>query len=764
MQFVFRFRWFLLGLLIFTTAIATFFLPTALKPDNSLAIWFLKDDPHYRDYNEFHEKFGNDELIALLVEVPKSGATVDFAKKIKTMIRQLESVDGVQHVNSVFNIQDAFETSEGLQFKNLISPNDLNSNAELQARFDSARSNRITKEKFISADGRHLMLWIQLKSFPNFDSERTRIVHDIQNVVQRQSGFSHIPIGGLSVIYTALNDLTQRDIAIFFSAAYLLIFAVLWGIFRKLPLVFGAMCIAVIGIVCSLGLYGAFGYRLNMLTAMLPTVIIVIGVADVIHLPALYQSYSLKHPEESSEEITIRTLRSAFLPCFLTCLTNMVGFVSLAAAPMLGLRQFGIFSAVGIGISLLATFSIMAVLLPKFPPKFRSQSKKDVFETYLESVLNSLIRRPKTITMILGVIVCVSIVGVALLKIDTYTLGYLPKTAQSVRDHEEILSKWGDYAPLEITLKPTHSNTILTADIMAKTEEFRRKVLALPEVNDVYALPIVYRRMEEVISGKSTEPQPLSQPMIEQLSLIIDSEDLDWDRTSLNYRSNFMSVFTTEDRDTGRITLTAKTLSANQLEHLWEQVEKIGRDVFKDSATINPSGYGALYSKISQYIIESQINSFFYSSLLVFLILFAWTRSLRLAIIGLIPNVFPVVVMIGTMGYLNIPLDLGTAMVASIILGVVTDDTVHFLYHWKENEGHGLTWEENVKETFHFAGRSALLTSILLTGGFPIMMLSKLKTVFYFGFLTTFSAGIAVFADLYLMPLLLKIRYARNQK
>jgi hypothetical protein len=133
-----------------------------------------------------------------------------------------------------------------------------------------------------------------------------------------------------------------------------------------------------------------------------------------------------------------------------------------------------------------------------------------------------------------------------------------------------------------------------------------------------------------------------------------------------------------------------------------------------------------------------------------------WLRSFRLACISLIPNVFPVAVMMGVMGYFGINLDLGTATVAAIVLGVAIDDTVHFLHYWREAENKKLSWEDCVKYTFERAGEPATVTTVLLMVGFPVLMLAGVKSVVYFGLLTTIAAFAAIFADVVILPIILK--------
>ncbi len=682
--------------------------------------------------------------------------TPQYISKMQKMITEIEGVKGVRQVYSILSVQDAFETDEGLAFRNLISPDAFQSESILRSQFDLARSNRITREKFISADGKHLLIWIEPIASKTYDNDRSVIVHGIRDVVEKYNARSEFAMGGLSVIYTALNDYTQRDVGIFFTASYIIIFIFLWVVFRNVPLVISSFIIVMVATTVSLGIYGICGYRLNLITALIPTVLIVIGLADVIHFPSLFHSYRADYPDESTNQSVIRTVKSAFFPCLLTCATNMIGFLSFLWTPISGIRQFGLFTAIGLAAAFVSTFVVMAITLSKWAPKERVT--KDRFRPFLDWVISVVDRRTVVVGGVLISLTLFSIFGLSKLSVDTHTIGYLPTSSQAVQDHNRIMSQWGSYMTLEMMIEPKNKS-VNDPEMINLTEQFVTRVKTLPGISNAYGISDVYRRTEEVFVGKSTAPNPFTTQMVGQLSLMMESDNLNWDRASSEFKDNYLAPFMTENQQEGRVTVVGNMLSSNDVQKKWTEIMAVAHEVFQDKALIKPSGYGALYSKITDYIIASQIRSFFYTLALIVVIFLVWTRSLRLTLIGILPNVFPVALILGIMGVLGIELDLGTAMVAAIVLGIAVDDTVHFLHYWQKGEKEGLTWRNNVSGTFHYAGRAALINSILFLVGFPVMMLSGLKTVFFFGFLTTIAAATSVFSDLFMLPLLLKIGY-----
>ena len=250
-------------------------------------------------------------------------------------------------------------------------------------------------------------------------------------------------------------------------------------------------------------------------------------------------------------------------------------------------------------------------------PPHDFDEETDFFKPFLNFVYRSLKNAPTIVLSVFIILLSLGFYGASKLVVDTYSLGYLPKTHRSVVDNDRIVKEWGNYMTSEMTIVP-NGGSMTDPDIIRKTELFVKKVTALPEVSRGDSLVDVYRRMEEVWTSKSSHNAPLSNAMVSQMSLMIESDNLDWNRIHPEYNKNYLRAFTTEDFSTGRITLTGKMLSANEIDALWEKVDKIASDTYGNAATVRPAGYGALYSKISNYIIQSQTRSFFYTVVLIF--------------------------------------------------------------------------------------------------------------------------------------------------
>ncbi len=738
MKTLYRFRW---GLALILIALAVVMGPNAQRaavPDNALTVWFLETDPQLIAYHQFHDAFGNDEVV--LVHLRDDDGVLEPASlsTIDRLQGELEEIEGVHEVRSVLNVSDARIIGGGLSFDQLgTEPSD-----EAKA---SVMDSAIFKHRLVSEDGTQTMLWVQMAVMDDIDLRRDAIIDDIRWTTEKVLGPDRdVPLAGIGVIYSGLNKITQHDFGLFVGVGYLLMFGAMGWVFRSARTVFAAMGVIIVGTMAALGAYGGAGHRLNMITVVLPTLIIVLGVADAVHFPTAFAELRRREPNLATPELIVRGLRKVFLPCLFTTLTTMAGFLALASSPMAVIRHLGVYSAIGLFAALLASAVFMSLAGPREAVAMPGVDR-------LLAVCRRWVseRRPAVAV----VATCLAIFGAWPVVNDTYTLGYLPDDHEVVRDHETIEASWGYYTPLNFILRPSGDRKVEHHEVIAALERFERAAVQLPQIKSGFGVHTVYRRMASVFDPQLDPLAPLTRPMVAQLGdVFVRSLDRD-ERDQLLKRDGSMA----------RILLIGEMGSARSLDALLTEVDAIARRELAGVATLESAGYPPLYVRIIDHVMTSQIRGFGLALTLIFTLMLLWTRSLRLALISLVPNVFPVLVMRGVMGALDIHLDIATATVAAIVIGVAIDDTIHFLHHWRDAERRGLSWADAVDYTYAHAGRAAVVTTFLLLAGYPVLMLASVKTVIYFGLLTTISALAALFADLLLLPLILSAFPARGE-
>ncbi len=719
-------------------------------PDNALTVWFLETDPQLQAYDEFQASFGNDEVVLLMVEPPGGVLSEPGLALIDEVSVALEAVEGVERVHSVLSARDVWRIEDGIRF-----------GAATDAGLERLAGNPLFQGRFLSEDGTLAMLWVQMASMADFDARRDAIVTEVTGVADRVLGDRDHALGGIGVIYSGLNLITQHDFGLFLGLGYLVIFVLLAWLFRSWRLVLATIGVVTVGTIVSLGLYGYAGHQLNMVTVVLPTLIVVIGLADAIHMPAAFVRVRQEFPELDRQQQAARALRRVIVPCLLTTLTTMAGFCALASSPMAVIRHLGIFSALGIGAALLASLVLMAWALAGQPQgwQFPRHRLVDGLLGWVEGLLHR--RRPLLLVVTLAICGLAGW-GASTVDADTYTIGYLPDDHRVVTDHEAIEERWGPYSLLDFLVRPADPDgRVDSPELLEATHCLERRATGLDAVSDGYGLHSVYRRSAEVLGADVSPDRPLASDLVAQLGLLLEIQGFEWDRDYPEYAHNALAPVMTEDGRLGRMTLVGAMMSAKQVDALLAEVRALADECAGAAGTIEPAGYPPLYARIVDYATSSQIRSFWIALGIIFTLMLVWLRSPRLALVSLVPNVFPVLVMLGVMGALEIRLDIATATVAAIVIGVSIDDTVHFLLHWRQAERDGQTWEEALSSTFAGAGAPAFLTTLLLVVGYPVMMLADVETVVAFGLLTTVAAAAALFGDLVLLPLLLRVAHRR---
>ena len=757
-----RWRWWAaLGLL----AVVAGLLPgvqRAAVPDNALTVWFLETDPQLEAYRDFQRTFGNDEVIVLHVQETEhpggvfSAAALD---RITRLSRDLESIDGVRQVHSIVSAKDAFDTDEGLTFRSLVPkprPEDPSALAAIAAR---AGENPMFRDRLVTRDGQQAMLWIEMAVMDDIDARRDAIVAAVRATASRHLESRPHAMGGIGVIYSRLNVITQHDFGLFVGLGYGLMFLMMWWVFRSVRLVAAAMGVICVGTLVALGVYGTAGHQLNMVTVVLPTLIIVLGIADAVHFPAAFVQIVREMADQPRALQIAATLRRVGLPCVMTTLTTMAGFLALASSPMAVIRHLGIYAAIGVGAALIASLLLMVIALFGLPAK-PSLPRHRWIEAILLAAQRALERRRIWVVALTLVITGLSTWGALTVKTDTYTIGYLPDDHWVVTHHDAIETRWGRYSVLDFFVRPKAGLAADSPEVLAGMERFIGTAAGHPSIRDGFSLADVYRRMSHVFAGPGAPAgrrgNALDADKVAQLRLVLEMQDLEWNRASPAYRDNFVAPLMTQDRKLGRLTLVGSMMSAQDLAALLRWLDRTAVETLGSVASVAPAGYPPLYVKIIDYVMTSQIRGFFIALAIIFVLMLVAFRSLRLALISLIPNTFPVLVMMGVMGAFGIDLDVATATVGAIVIGVSIDDTVHFLHHWKRAEREGLPWSACVEQTFRHAGVAALITTALLLVGYPVLLLADVATVVYFGLLTTIAAVAALYADLLILPLLLR--------
>lgn len=703
----------------------------SLLIDNSLKIWFLDSDPALLDYHQFQKQFGNDELVILMLENREQWKNQAQLLQLKTLCQQLEKHPDVANVLGVGNAQIVQNTGFGLIVVDLIQTDST------IAFLNSALSKSpFLQQQLFSENFSVTRIIIQLKASADFDDRRGQILQSIKALSAEHFSVESQHWGGIGIIYEGLNSLSQQDFGFFLMGGYLLMFVCLWLIFKSFRAVLLALGVVFLSTWYCLGIYGAFGLRLNLMTTLLPLIIILLGVLDIVHIIYVWQNLSAK---SNTKERLTETLKHTWKPCLFTSLTTMAGFMTLLSSSMPILKTFGLFAALGIFFCLIFTWVLCFILLEKVKVKNNGW----LVNIFKRNDWESKFSESRFWKFISIVLIAAAAYGSTKIIADTYTYGYFPKDHQVVKDHEFMQSQWGPYLPLELVMELPKNINPYDPQFIQKVNQLDSNIRLVHGIGDFVGVhQIIKSRLYEKYNTRLDKA-------LKSKVLLKQSYDL-----SQQYYPQLMSNYISKDERLLRFTIFGSMSSSKELKHKTDSIVRMANAIMGPLAKVKPTGYQPMYSTIVDYVAASQISSLAF--VLIFLLLWVSLSDVRLALLTLIANAVPLLFMFGVMGFFKIRLDSATASIAAIVLSFCIDDTIHFTHYYKRQLCEGNTPDVARKLTMVNLMPVIIITSLLILIGYGMMSFGSLKTVQNFGILSSIAVLGALYSQMIIFPWMLR--------
>lgn len=725
-------------LLLLTLVAGTFLWPgvqTALKVDNSLTVWFLDGDPALVAYRDFQQRFGNDEVVIVMVNDDQTLLTPTYVNAFIKLTAALEAIPEVEGVIGPSNTSSPTRDLMGTTLTPLLT--ETSTAGDIQRTLASQPTIR---EQLFSRDYKTARFLVVLKALPDFDQRRGEVLDKIRATVGGELPKTSVFFGGVGIIYAGLNALSQQDFGFFLGVGYLIMFVLFWWIYRKPLLLLYTIGLVALSTYFTLGIYGACGYRINLMTVLLPIIIVLLGVMDAIHV--INERNQLSEAGATARDSALEALGKVFRPCLFTTFTTAAGFLALETSPMAILKNFGLFAAIGILLCLFFTYLLGVLILPLTQPSRKITTfTGDRLGQFLTVIMH---RKPVFRGLSLALLLLFGI-GVTLLKTDTYTLGYFPDKHPVVQDHRSMEAAWGPYMPLELLVEPKAGLSLHSPELVQAAVAFADSAKTLPGVGRIFGFYSLYQSGLEAQFGAKSRKALASRSVLK-----LADEQLTKSYPQLARK------FIHEPSKTGRITLSGAMLSAGQLTAKMDTLMHISDATLGRVATVKPAGYQPMYAGIVNYVTQSQVSSLLMSFGLIFMLVWLFIRDGKLAALTVIPNLFPVVVMLGVMGWFGIWLDTATASIGAIVLSFCVDDSIHFIYSYNHNRQAGKSPELARLATVTHVGPAIVLTAIVLFSGYILMIFGSLVTVRLWGLLTAVSIVGALYGELIIFPLVLE--------
>jgi predicted RND superfamily exporter protein len=601
---------------------------------------------------------------------------------------------------------------------------------------------------------------------------RNEDIAAIRTIMDKYRQDAQLFLGGISVITDDLIRFVKQDLKIFGIGIAFFLIITLSIIFGKIRWVVLPMLCCVFSAIAMMGFLGMFGWKVTVISSNFISLQLIITMAITIHLIVRYRDLVMQHPEAEQRQLVLDTVGLMMTPCLYAALTTIAGFGSLLLCNILPVRTFGWMMSAGIAVSLIVTFLLFPaglMLLGKEAPQ-AVKAKRFSFTSALARFTEA---RGTLILCVSCLILIMNVLGITRLVVENSFINYFKKDTEIYQGLKVIDEKLGGTTPLDVIVelegpqapaetkaaktegkgdkefdefdefeKANDEKYWFTADRMALVMKIHDYLDSLPETGKVLSLATMLK-----IAAKLNNGQPLDNF---QLALVYSQLPEKFKRIILK---PYVSPQHNQLRYSIRVKDSQKSLRRDAL------LKKIRHDLVNELGIkedkLHLTGLLVLYNNMLQSLFESQILTLGMVVLVLlgmFRILF---RSFKLALIAIVPNLLAISVVLGVMGWLNIPLDMMTITIAAISIGIAVDNTIHYIYRFR----YEFQYEHRYIETLHKChgsiGRALYYTSLTIISGFLILTLSNFIPSIYFGVLTALAMLIALLAALTLLPQLL---------
>ena len=740
-------------LLIAMLSVVSLYFASRLRFDYNFDNFFPKGDPDLEYYFHYRDKFGNDNDYLLIgLDNGKSLFNKSFLTRVDSLTRFMQRQPHVEAVLSPTTVKSPIIESFGYFEIPYLHPDD-------SARYpqDSALiyNTRELVGTLFSEDATAVSLFVQTSDNLLKPASDTLVASITNKLAELELTNHHM--AGKALAQAVFVDKMKVELAIFMSASILLVILVLWVTFRTLWGMLVPLVVVLLSVVWAMGVMGLFNKPIDVMTVLLPTIMFVVGMSDVIHILSRYLT-EIGHGTEKLKALKI-TMREVGLATFLTSLTTAVGFLTLLTTAIEPIRKFGLFTAVSVGLAYVLAFTLLPALLVlvKKPKPVSAKNVRHSWPVVLRRMLHFVFNQSKAILAGSILITIVSLIGIMQIKVDSTLLEDLGDNDPIVLDFQFFEQKFSGVRPFEMHLQAASGYTIYDAEVLQQIDKLENYLYRHYDLNFISSPASVVKTVNRSLNGGLNDYYKLPENK-QQLQLIRKQLQ------AFRNRSELRVLVTTDGREgrlNGKMADIGGAAAAVKNDSLRAFIRQ---NINPKYLTTRLTGSALLLDKNNEYVVSNMMQGLLIAFLVIAVIVGLIYRSLRMVVISLIPNIIPLLMIGGIMGFLGINMTVSMSIIFTIAFGIAVDDTIHFLSKLRLELRTGKSLPYAVKHTFISTGKAIIITSCILVAGFLTLIFSSFDATFYVGLFVSLTLLFAVIGDLYLLPVLVLLFYKPRKK
>ena len=748
-----------------------------------------EDDPVRVAYDKFQNQFGHDEKIVVAI---KSDGIFEPGNltRLKELHNELkENVPTLNDITSLINARNTTGDEESLLVEDLFEqwPED---EAALAEKKRLAFANPMYKNLLLNSDGTFTVIVLEANTYTSIgeeevgelegfddemqesdeaaeeqefisDQEMAAMVAKVREIVAPYSNDDFlIDIAGSPSVTDTLKSSMQGDIKKFNGLIILSIIILLSLLFRRVSGVVFPLLAVVLSVLSTVGLMSFFGTSIKIPTQILPSFILAVGVGTSIHIMAIFYHHFDKYGDKKKS--IAYTLEHSGLAIIMTSLTTAAGVGSFSLSSVAPVSDLGIYGAAGVIIALIVSMVLLPVLIAIFPIKrkaYVSVDHQDLLERILEKIANFSQRYAKPIVVASLTLMAITIGLATQMKYSHNPLTWLPEQNEARVATEKIDREMRGTISLELIIDTKKENGLYDYELLKSIEEVSRYAETISTdayfVGKVISIVDVMKEIHKALHANDNAYYDIAKDpnLIAQEILLFE-----------NSGSDDLEDFVDSQFSKARITMKMPWVDSVQYHGMLEELQARLEKTLPAGVEVQLTGMIPLLANTITAAITSAGESYAIAVVLIGLMMIMLLGNIKLGLVSMIPNLFPVFFVIAFMVIFNIPFDLFTMLVGTIVLGLAVDDNVHFMHNFRRYYDEGKSVEEAVRLTLTGSGRAMLITTIVLSIGFYVYLFASMANLFNFGLLAGTAIIVALIADFILAPALMKLLYKGHKE
>lgn len=714
-----------------------------IQTDFNLEGFYPEEDIVIKDYELLENEFGRDDNTILVGFSSDQLITPEVIKDIQDLTERFEQIKYIQSVRSIWNAEQILNINDQLTFESYFEGDDVEA-MDLESIKRKMIDDPFLDGFLINPAANTTAFVLEINEDENTYPNRNKIIDSVNEITSSYSGKYQFHKSGIPYFRNQYVNLLNSEIVMYIAISSFLIIFLLWYLYRSIWGVLFPMIIVWTTLLFTVAIIHLTGGYLEIMSSTIAPILLCVGVADAIHMISKFDDARENGLDKRKSIIQmLQTLGSA---TFLTSITTAIGFATLLSSTVVPMQKFGAYTALGVLIAYVVTIFFLPVALIKSKKGRVFNEKSSSFYLGLNSILNkisSLNRHHYPKVLIAGVVITlIFIAGIRTVDVNGKIFDDVNEDTELMQDSRFFEDNLAPQFPMEFLINTGEPEKVLTKEFLQRIDQFEEYLLEFDEFHRTVSLNTLVKEVHHVFEDDKNNGKtlPNTDQSIAQYVFLLEINNAE----ELTRLVDF-------DYQTARVTAFTEDAGSKRINEIRAEITEYLDKNFQDES-VTVTGTTILSADLTDKIVYSLAWSIILAVIAISLIMTLLFKNVKMVIISLVPNIIPLLIVAGIMGFLNIDIKPSTAVIFTIALGIAVDDSIHYLARFRMEYLQSGNMESALYTTTIRTGRAIVITSLILIAGFGTLISSAFTSTAMMGILVCSTIFSALIADLFILP------------